>query len=133
MDFTVTTRDTTLANGQRAVVVQVVGEVDVYTAPRLKDRLLQVERDGVHHVVVDLTQVGFIDSVGLGVLIGALRRARAGGGTLVLAGPNARIRRILDITGLSSAFAVAQDVEEGLQALNREVGGTPPASAQGGV
>ncbi len=133
MEFTVTTRDTALAGDQRAVVVQVVGEVDVYTAPRLKDKLLQVERDSVHHIVVDLGQVGFIDSVGLGVLIGALRRARAGGGTLVLAGPNARIRRILDITGLSSAFPVLPDVEEGLAALNSDVAGKPQGPAQGGA
>lgn len=132
MDFVVTTRDAAITGGPRAVVVEVVGEVDVYTAPRLKDKLLQVERDGVHHIVVDLTQVGFIDSVGLGVLIGALRRARAGGGTLVLGGPNPRIRRILDITGLSSAFTVAQDVAQGVETLQREAAGAAPTPAQGG-
>lgn len=132
MDFSVVNKETKLAGGQRAVVVQVVGEVDVYTAPRLKDKLLQVERDDVHQVVVDLSQVGFIDSVGLGVLIGALRRARAGGGTLVLAAPNTRIRRILDITGLSSAFIVVQSVQEGMDALAREAAGTAPAAPQGG-
>lgn len=132
MDFSVVNKETKLAGGQRAVVVQVVGEVDVYTAPRLKDKLLQVERDDVHQVVVDLSQVGFIDSVGLGVLIGALRRARAGGGTLVLAAPNTRIRRILDITGLSSAFTVVQSVQEGTDALAHEAAGTAPAAPQGG-
>jgi anti-sigma B factor antagonist len=129
MDFSVATKDATLAGGPRATIVQVVGEVDVFTAPRLKDRLLQVERDGVHHIAVDLSQVGFIDSIGLGVLIGALRRARAGGGTLVLAGPNARIRRILDITGLSNAFTVAPDLDGALQVLSREVPGAVHASA----
>ncbi|NLC57769.1 MAG: STAS domain-containing protein [Armatimonadetes bacterium] len=133
MDFSVATKDAALANGQPAVVAEVVGEVDVYTAPRLKDRLLQFEREGKRNIVVDLAQVGFIDSVGLGVLIGGLRRARAGGGTLVLAGPNPRIRRILDITGLSSAFTVVQDVPEALEALNREVAGSKPAAAQGGT
>jgi len=131
MDFSVTTRDATLANGQRAAIAHVVGEVDVYTAPRLKDRLLQLERDSVHSIVVDLTEVGFIDSVGLGVLIGGLRRARAGGGTVVLAGPNPRIRRILDITGLSGAFTVAPDVDAALDALAKEVSGGQ-AAAQGG-
>lgn len=133
MEFNVTTRDTNLANGQRAVIVEVVGEVDVYTAPRLKDRLLQLERDGMHSLVVDLAQVGFIDSVGLGVLIGALRRARAGGGTLVLSGPNPRIRRILDITGLSSAFTVVADVDEGVTALGGEVPAAPRSADQGGA
>ncbi|MBI3947677.1 MAG: STAS domain-containing protein [Armatimonadetes bacterium] len=132
MDFVVTTKDATIGDNRRAVIVQVVGEVDVYTAPRLKDKLLQVERDGVHHIVVDLTEVGFIDSVGLGVLIGALRRARAGGGTLVLCGPNPRIRRILDITGLSSAFTVSQDTDEGLKVLEREVPSDAGAVGQGG-
>lgn len=133
MDFSVTTKEAALPNGQPVVIASVVGEVDVYTAPRLKDKLLQLERDGIHNIVVDLTQVGFIDSVGLGVLIGGLRRARAGGGTLVLAGPNPRIRRILDITGLSSAFTVVQNVDDALEALSREVSGAPQASAQGGT
>lgn len=133
MDFSVTTRDATLTDGQRAAIAQVIGEVDVYTAPRLKDKLLQLERDGIHNIAIDLAQVGFIDSVGLGVLIGALRRARAGGGTLVLAGPNPRIRRILDITGLSSTFTVVQSVEEGLSALEREVSGASRTTSQGGT
>lgn len=133
MDFSVTSNDVTLASGQRAVVAKVVGEVDVYTAPRLKDKLLQLERDGIHHVAVDLAEVGFIDSVGLGVLIGGLRRARAGGGTVVLAGPNPRIRRILDITGLSSAFTVTSDVDGALEALAKEPSGTAQGSGQGGT
>ena len=66
------------------------------------------------------------------MLIGGLRRARAGGGTLVLAGPNPRIRRILDITGLSSAFTVVQDVPEALGAQPR-VAGSKPAAARGGT
>ncbi|HOJ22239.1 MAG TPA: STAS domain-containing protein, partial [Armatimonadota bacterium] len=74
-----------------------------------------------------------IDSVGLGVLIGGLRRARAGGGTVVLAGPNPRIRRILDITGLSSAFTLAPDVDGALDALAKESSGLAQGPAQGGT
>ncbi|HOM82714.1 MAG TPA: STAS domain-containing protein [Armatimonadota bacterium] len=133
MDFSVSSKDATLANGQRAVITKVVGKVDVYTAPRLKDKLLQLEREGIHHIAVDLTEVGFIDSVGLGVLIGGLRRARAGGGTVVLAGPNPRIRRILDITGLSSAFTLAPDVDGALDALAKESSGLAQGPAQGGT
>ena len=58
-------------------VLEVGGEVDVYTAPRLRERLLELIDGGARHVVVDLGRVDFLDSTGLGVLVGALKRLRA--------------------------------------------------------
>ena len=62
-------------------VLEVGGEVDVYTAPRLRERLVELVEGGARKVIVDLSRVEFLDSTGLGVLVGALKRLRAAGGT----------------------------------------------------
>src|SRR5918912_3313340 len=61
-------------------VLEVGGEVDVYTAPRLRERLVELVDGGARDVVVDLSRVDFLDSTGLGVLVGALKRLRSAGG-----------------------------------------------------
>ena len=63
-------------------VLEIGGEIDVYTAPRLRERLIEMVDAGERHVVVDLGRVEFLDSTGLGVLVGAHRRLRAGDGSL---------------------------------------------------
>jgi anti-sigma B factor antagonist len=82
------------------------GEVDIYTSPRLKQHLLeQLEADRTRFVV-DLNGVEYLDSTGLGVLIGGLKRARDRGGNLVLACANPRILRIFEVTGLNKIFEI---------------------------
>ena len=93
-------------------VVLVGGEVDITTAPRLRERLLQLAADGKTRLVVDLGGVGFLDSTGLGVLVGALRRARTAGGDLVLSGLADQIARVFAITSLDQAFVVEATVDE---------------------
>ena len=98
-------------------VVAVRGEIDVYTAPKLRERLLEVISEGHNRVVVDLTEVGFLDSTGLGVLVGALKRVRGNSGELTLAGVHERIRKIFDITGLTTVFGVHDSVQDAIAAL----------------
>lgn len=104
------------ANGE-ATVVTVQGEVDVYTAPKLREEIQRLFDGGAKHVAVDLAGVAYMDSSGLGVLIGALKRAREAGGNLVVAAPTPRIARILDVTGLSRIFGVRASIDEAVQAL----------------
>ncbi|MDH7570900.1 MAG: STAS domain-containing protein [Armatimonadota bacterium] len=132
MEFAVTTKEIHLDGSRHASAVSVAGEVDVFTAPRLRETLLELERDNIHHVVLDLERVAFMDSVGLGVLLGALRRARAGGGNLVLCGASERLRRLFEITGLSGAFLTAEDVKQGLELLNRPAVDAGGPAARGG-
>ena len=93
-------------------VVALEGEVDVYTAPRLKDALVEAIADGCANVVVDLDKVAFIDSSGLGVLVGALRRAKERGGTVRLVCTREGILKIFRITGLDKVFPIFASRDE---------------------
>ncbi len=93
-------------------VVHVGGEVDVYTAPSLRRFLDEQIHDGARDVVVDLSEVGFLDSTGLGVLVGRLKLLRANGGTLRLVGLGERVLRVFTITGLDRVFEFAPSIEE---------------------
>src|SRR5688500_8776908 len=83
-------------------VIAVRGEVDFGTAPRLRELLVSTAMDGNPRVVVDLRAVEFLDSTGLGVLVGALKRYRTLGGDLVLVISTSRIRSVFELTGLRS-------------------------------
>ena len=97
-------------------VLQVAGEVDVCTAPMLRERLGELAAKGAVHLIADLGQVDFLDSTGLGVLVGGLRRLREDGGSLALVVSTPRIMRIFQITGLTKALAVRGSAEDAITA-----------------
>ena len=82
-------------------VLQVTGEVDVYTAPMLREQIRDLAAKGAVHLIADLGQVDFLDSTGLGALVGGLKRLREAGGSLALVISAPRILRIFQITGLT--------------------------------
>jgi anti-sigma B factor antagonist len=91
-------------------IVTVRGEVDLATSPQLRDCLTGVvEKSSA--VVVDLDEVGFIDSTGIGVLVGGVKRARSNGGELSLVCTQRRILKVLEITGLTQVFSVYESVD----------------------
>ena len=81
-------------------VIAVSGEIDVYTAPKLREKLISLVEDGSYQLIVDLEGVEFLDSTGLGVLVGGLKRVRAHDGWIDLVCTQSRILRIFRITGL---------------------------------
>jgi len=91
-------------------VLEVGGEVDVYTAPRLREKLVELVEAGARHVVVDLSRVEFLDSTGLGVLVGALKRLRAVNGTFGLVCAHERLLKIFRITALDRVFSLYDSV-----------------------
>ena len=93
-------------------VLEVGGEVDVYTAPRLRERLVELVDGGARRVVVDLGRVDFLDSTGLGVLVGALKRVKAHDGSLSLVCTQDKILKIFKITGLTKVFPIHTSVAE---------------------
>lgn len=92
--------------------VHLDGEIDVYTAPRLKEELVSVVESGCPNVVVDMEKVGFIDSSGLGVLVSALRRARERDGVVRIVCTRDNILKIFRITGLDKVFPIFADMDE---------------------
>jgi anti-sigma B factor antagonist len=103
-------------------VLDVGGEVDVYTAPRLRERLVELVEQGAKHVVVDLSRVEFLDSTGLGVLVGALKRLRAVNGTLGLVCAHERLLKIFRITALDRVFALYDTVDAATQPGHQTAG-----------
>ena len=97
-------------------VIDVHGEIDMYTAPRLRELLIDLVGKGSYQLVVNLDKVGFLDSTGLGVLVGGLRRVRAHDGSLDLVCTQPRILKILKITGLTEAFDIYQTVDQAIAA-----------------
>ncbi len=93
-------------------VLAVGGEVDVATAPRLREKLIELVNDGHHQIVVDLSAVEFLDSTGLGVLVGALKRVRTHDGDLALVCTESRVLKVFEITGLTKVFAMYASVDE---------------------
>jgi anti-sigma B factor antagonist len=91
-------------------VVTARGQLDVATAPRFRQVLSEAQYGGSTRLVVDLDGVEFLDSFGLGVLIGALRRARTHDGELVLACSRERVLHVLEVTRLTEVLDVVDDL-----------------------
>ena len=86
--------------------VRLLGELDVSTAPGLRDELTRLASDGATMVTVDLSELAFVDSTGLSVLITGLKRLRQQGGEMTLRSPSPGARRVLEITGLTEVFSI---------------------------
>jgi len=95
-------------------VVSLRGEIDVYTAPRLRQALIDLVEGGAKDIVVDMDRVDFLDSTGLGVLVGGLKRVKSNEGEMKLVVTQDRIMKIFDITGLAKVFPVFGSLEEAL-------------------
>ncbi len=93
-------------------VLTIEGEVDVYTAPVLKEKLVENIESGCSNVLVDLERVTFIDSSGLGVLVSALRRTRERDGVVRIVCARETTLKIFRITGLDKVFPIFSDAEE---------------------
>lgn len=111
MELTVATR----REGVQTVI-SVAGEIDVYTAPTLRERLNELVADGEYHLVVDMGGVDFLDSTGLGVLVGGLKRARSHEGSLQLVCDQEKILKVFRITGLTKVFPIHASLEGALAA-----------------
>lgn len=93
-------------------LVDVQGEIDVYTAPKLREKLIELVAEGSYDIVVNLEGVDFLDSTGLGVLVGALKRVKANDGSLSLVCTQDKILKIFKITGLTKVFPIHGSVDE---------------------
>ena len=88
------------------------GEVDVATAVPLREALVQAEDVRASRAVLDLTGVGFLDSTGLGILVGTLRRLREADSELYLVVTNPHVLRVLNVTHLDQVFDVSPSLAQ---------------------
>lgn len=101
----------------RRYVLEVTGDLDVFTAPLLKEQLLAAVEAGAKTIVVDLSAVTFLDSTTLGILVSALRRLRPVGGRLLIAGADTSVRSLFELTGLDRVFTLYPTCDEALAAV----------------
>lgn len=99
-------------------VIEVGGEIDVYTAPKLREALVDAAEGGQKRLIVDVQSVDFLDSTGLGVLVGALKRVRSEDGSLDIVCTHERILKIFEITGLDKVFGLHASVAGAISSHN---------------
>lgn len=100
-----------------AAIIRLQGEVDVYTAPKLKSTLIDLVDKGNFKVVVNLEQVDFMDSSGLGVLVGGLKRVRSHEGAIALVCTQENILKIFRITGLVKVFPIFEEESQAVEGI----------------
>ena len=114
-------------------VIDVGGEIDIYTAPRLRELLIDLVSKGNYQLVVNLDKVGFPGSTGLGVLVGGLKRVRGHDGWLDLVCTQARIMKIFRITGLTEVFGIYETVDQAIAARRGRQRNVSPGEVAGGA
>jgi len=97
-------------------VVVLEGEIDIYSAPEFKEVLVNSIEGGAHRIIVDLTEVTFIDSTALGVLVSGAKRVRPRNGNLDIVCSDENIIRIFEITGLDRIFGIYASRDEAVKA-----------------
>ena len=100
--------------GADCAVLRVSGEIDVFTAPQLREHVIKLVADGGRHITADLRAVDFLDSTGLGALVGSLKRLREQDGSLTLVTAADRVLTILRLTGLNRVFTLYPSVPEAI-------------------
>jgi anti-sigma B factor antagonist len=105
-----------LAERGDALVLSLAGELDLYSAPALREALRRAVERSPKRLVVDLAEVTFVDSTILGALVEA-RSQLGGGDAFVLAAPGLEVRRALEISGLDRHFAVHDRIETAFDSI----------------
>ena len=98
-------------------VIDVGGEIDIYTAPRLRELLIDLVSKNNYQLIVNMDKVEFLDSTGLGALVGGLKRVRAHDGSLDLVCTQERLLKIFRITGLTKVFGIHETVDQAIAAM----------------
>jgi anti-sigma B factor antagonist len=107
--------DSITAGGDCAVL-RIEGDIDAYAAPQIRDRVIDLAGNGTVHIIADLGGAGFLDSAGLGALVGSRKELRARGGSLTLVASTNQILQTFRIAGLSDAFALHSCVPDAITA-----------------
>src|SRR5579871_4342404 len=101
------------------VVIRLTGEVDVFSSPRLREKIIELVNQGSRLIVVDLDAVEFLDSTGLGVLVGGLKRLRSHDGEMSVVCNEPRVLRVFELTRLDAVFPIHRTVTEAVTSIAR--------------
>jgi len=105
--------------GEGTAVLSLAGEVDVSNTARVREAALQLLSGGTKKLVVDLSATEYMDSAGLGMLVGLLKRLKESGGAMGIAGARPRVNHLFEITGLNQILALYDDVAIALKEVGR--------------
>lgn len=108
------------------VVVALGGELDIVAAPAVRERLLSLLRPGVSRLVIDMSAIRYADASGVAVLGSTQRRAVLLGGTVLLAGPQPEVARVLAVTGISRRLKVYPTIQAALAGQTMSARGAAP-------
>lgn len=89
--------------------IELVGEIDAYTVPKLQEELMPLAEQNKQTIIVDLSEVTYLDSTGLGILVGTLKKSHKHQSEVILKNMTKRVQRLFDITGLDEIFTIQQD------------------------
>ncbi|NLC76596.1 MAG: anti-sigma F factor antagonist [Clostridia bacterium] len=103
----------------QSLVVKIKGELDLLTAETFRNLVERdLKRGKAQNLILDMEHVSFIDSSGLGVILGRYRRVREQGGTMALVGVKPHVKRILELAGIMGIMKVYQETEQALADVN---------------
>lgn len=112
-----TTNEVNISQDDSVTVVELVGELNTTTAPDIQKQILPLAEPG-SKILLDMTQVGYMSSAGLRVLLSLYRQISASDGKIVLIGVNEEIENVMSVTGFLSFFTLSESREAGLAALS---------------
>ena len=123
--------------GPETTVFAPSGELDAFTGPQLREELTRAVEEGQRWLVLDMAKVEYIDSVGLGIIVGAAKKAAAAEGNLAVVAPRPNVRRVFEISGTSDLLNVVDSLEVAKERLGWSEDqpgacGGNPAPAEGG-
>lgn len=99
----------------RTLIISIVGEIDHHTAEDIRDRIdSHIDSTAARNIIFDFSGVGFMDSAGIGVIIGRYKRLSPGGGKVAIVNPTSNIKRVLEISGILRIAEVYDSVDTAL-------------------
>lgn len=104
--------------GNAAFIVEVKGEIDLYTGPRVRDCIHDLIDRENYNLIADLEGVSYMDSTGLGILMSALKRVEEKGGRIVVVCNNPRVMKIFKLTGFVNTFNIFDSEEAAVASFN---------------
>lgn len=121
--------ETSLRFDREIPILDVVGEIDIYTTPQFKEAVSGAIDKGGANIVINMSEVTYMDSSGFGTLLSATKRLRPLHGGLFLVGCNDSLTRMLQITRLNTIFGVYDDEAHALDAIGKAQEGEPAVAS----